>query len=101
LRAGGVETVKLPARSPDLNAYAERFVGSIKSECLSKVIPLGERHLHLIVSEYTAHYNLERNHQGLGNRLLERSRGQPQEVGRVACRERLGGALKYYCREAA
>jgi len=101
LRAGGVETVKLPARSPNLNAYAERFVGSIKSECMSKIIPLGERHLRLIVSEYTAHYHLERNHQGLDNRLIERARGHPPDVGRVACRERLGGVLKFYYREAA
>ncbi len=100
LRAGGVETVKLPARSPNLNAYVERFVGSIKSECLSKIIPLGERHLRLVVSEYAAHYHLERNHQGLENRLIERSRGQPPDVGRVACRERLGGVLNFYFREA-
>ena len=83
------------------NAFAERFVRSIKSECLSKIIPLGERHLRLIVSEYAAHYHLERNHQGLNNRLIERSRGQPPDVGRVACRERLGGVLKFYDREAA
>lgn len=101
LRAGGVEVVRLPAHSPNLNAYAERFVRSIKSECLSKVIPLGERHLRLIVSEYVEHYHLERNHQGLGNQLVGRSRGQPPDVGRVACRQRLGGMLKYYDREAA
>jgi len=101
LRAGGVESVKLPARSPNLNAHAERFVRSIKSECLSKIIPLGERHLRHAVSEYAAHYHLERNHQGLDNRLIERSRGQPPDVGRVACRERLGGVLKFYYREAA
>ena len=101
LRAGGVATVKLPARSPNLNAYAERFVRSIKSECLSKIIPLGERHLRLVVSEYAEHYHLERNHQGLGNRLIERSRGRPNDLGRVACRERLGSVLNFYYREAA
>lgn len=101
LQAGGVETVKLPARSPNLNAYAERFVRSIKSECLSKIIPLGERHLRLVVSEYVEHYHLERNHQGLDNRLIERSRGQPPDGGRVARRERLGGVLNFYYREAA
>jgi len=101
LRGGGVETVKLPARSPNLNAHAERFVRSIKSECLSKIIPLGERHLRLVVSEYAAHYYLERNHEGLSNRLIERSRGHPPDVGRVACRERLGGVLKFYYRESA
>jgi transposase InsO family protein len=59
LQAGGVETDKLPARRPNLNAYAERFVRSIKSECLSKIIPLGERHLRLVVSEYVEHYHLK------------------------------------------
>jgi hypothetical protein len=71
LKSSGVETVKLPAQSPNLNAYAERFVRSIKSECLSQIIPLGERHLRHAVKEYTEHYHLERNHQGLGNRLIE------------------------------
>ncbi len=61
----GLETVKLPARSPDLNAYAERFVPSVKSECLAKILPLRERHLRKAVKEYTEHYHLERNHQGL------------------------------------
>ncbi len=101
LKSAGVETVKLPARSPNLNAYAERFVRSIKSECLSKIIPLGERHLRQAVGEFTEHYQLERNHQGIGNRLIERSRGHPRNIGRVACRERLGGVLNFYYREAA
>ncbi len=101
LRGGEVEALRLPARSPNLNAYAERFVRSIKSECLSQIVPLGEGHLRKAVTEYAEHYHQERNHQGLGNRLIERSRGQPQEVGRVACRERLGGVLNFYYREAA
>jgi transposase InsO family protein len=65
LKSSGVETVKLPVRSPDLNAYAERFVRSTKSECLAQIIPLGERHLRKAVKEYTEHYHFERNHQGL------------------------------------
>jgi len=93
--------VKLPARSPNLNAYAERFVRSIKSECLSKIIPLGERHLRHAVAEFVDHYHLERNPQGLGNRVIDRSRGHPRKAGRVACHERLGGMLKFYYREAA
>jgi putative transposase len=101
LRGAGVEIVRLPARSPNLNAYAERFVRSIKSECLAKIIPLGENHLRLLVSEFVEHYHLERNHQGLGNQLIERSRGQPPDVGRVKRRERLGGVLNFYYREAA
>ena len=62
LRSFNVNTVKLPARSPNLNAYAERFVRSIKSECLSQIIPLGERHLRNVVNEFTKHYHLERKH---------------------------------------
>jgi hypothetical protein len=74
-------------------------VRSIKEECLSQIIPLGERHLRRAVAEYTEHYHLERNHQGLGNRLIE----GPAEAthGRIECQERLGGVLKYYYRRAA
>jgi putative transposase len=99
LEAGEVRTVKLPPQSPDLNAYAERFVRSIKEECLSQIIPLGERHLRRAVTEYTEHYHFERNHQGLGNELIERQAGEA--YGLVECRERLGGVLKYYYRRAA
>ena len=76
LEPSGVKTVKLPARSPNLNAYAERFVLSVKSECLAKIIPLGERHLRKAVKEYSEHYHLERNHQGLGNELIEKPAGR-------------------------
>jgi putative transposase len=96
-----VKTVKLPARSPNLNAYAERFVRSVKSECLAKIIPLGERHLRKAVKEYTEHYHLERNHQGLDNELIEKLTGSPGRDGAVDCRERLGGILNYYYRRAA
>jgi len=101
LRTSGVKTVKLPARSPDLNAYAERFVRSIKSECLAQIIPLGERHLRETVREFTAHYHAERNHQGLENRLIEEPRDPPPYDGVVARRDRLGGVLNFYYRAAA
>ena len=102
LGSAGVTTVKLPARSPNLNAYAERFVRSIKSECLGKIIPLGERHLRTVVSEYTQHYHLERNHQGLDNQLISRSPDRSADMDRdVLCNERLGGILKNYYRIAA
>jgi transposase InsO family protein len=101
LKPSGVKTVKLPARSPDLNAYAERFVRSIKSECLAQIIPLGERHLRETVREYMVHYHVERNHQGLGNELIETPCDEPNMDGAVECRERLGGVLKYYYRSAA
>jgi len=101
LKSGGVKTVRLPARSPNLNAYAERFVRSIKSECLSKIIPISEAHLRRTVAEFTVHYHLERNHQGLGNRLIDQSRAGERQVGRIERRERLGGLLNFYDREAA
>ena len=101
LKSSGVKIVKLPARSPNLNAYAERFVRSIKSECLAQIIPLGERHLRQAVKEYTAHYHFERNHQGLDNELIENLCGNSVVDSDVECRERLGGILKYYHRRAA
>lgn len=72
---------------------------SIREECLSRGIPLGERHLRWVVGETVEHYHLERNHQGLGNELIEPSDGPG--LGSVASRERLGGLLRYYYREAA
>jgi transposase InsO family protein len=101
LRSSGVEAVKLPARSPNLNAYAERFVRSIKSECLGQIIPLGERHLRRAVKEYTEHYHIERNHQGLDNRLIEERQGVVDVNSAVERLERLGGVLDYYDRRAA
>jgi putative transposase len=103
LESGGVRGVRLPSRSPNLNAYAERFVGSIRRECLRRVIPLGERHLRLLVAEYVEHYNFERNHQGVGNRLIGSALAAPvNDVGgAVRRREKLGGLLSFYHREAA
>ena len=101
LRSGGVQPVRLPARSPNLNAYAERFVRSIKDECLNRVVPLGEGHLRRLVREYVAHYHRERNHQGRDNQLLERAPPQVRVTAGVRRRERLGGLLNFYYREAA
>lgn len=105
LLSGGVRSVRLPARSPNLNAFAERFVGSIRRECLARVIPLGERHLRSLVSEYVEHYELERNHQGLGNRLLAlpapNARAARGSVRHVQRRERLGGLLNFYHQDVA
>jgi transposase InsO family protein len=101
LKPSGVNAVKLPARSPNLNAYAERFVRSVKSECLSQMIPTGERHLRKAVNEYTDHYHFERNHQGLDNQLIEKPCDKPGMDCPVECQERLGGILKYYYRRAA
>ena len=96
-----VRTVSLPAHSPNLNAFAERFVLSIKSECLERLVPLGESHLRLAISEYMRHYHLERNHQGLANALIDSRTQLMVGNGVVACRERLGGLLKFYHRESA
>ena len=101
LRSSGVETVKLPARSPNLNAYAERFVRSIKSECLSRIIALGEQHLRHAVKQYTEHYHVERNHQGLDNRLIEELPGVVDINSAIVRHERLGGVPNYYQRRAA
>jgi putative transposase len=100
LNSSNVETVKLPARSPNLNAYAERFVRSIKSECLAQIIPLGDRHLRRAVKEYTEHDHFERNHQGLDNRLIEELPGVVDMDSAVVRHESLGGVLNYYERRA-
>jgi transposase InsO family protein len=100
IKAGGVDPLALPPRSPNLNAYAERWVRSVKEECLAKLILLGEGSLRRALRHYEAHYHKERNHQGKDNRLLFPS-PTPAKRDKVRCRERLGGLLKYYeCRAA-
>ena len=101
LTSGDVGPIRLPPKSPNLNAYAERFVRSIKEECLHRVVPLGEGHLRLIVHEYVEHYQRERNHQGLDNQLLQRPPPPVRADADVQRRPRLGGLLSFYYREAA
>jgi putative transposase len=101
IASGRVEPLALPARSPNLNAYAERWVRSVKEECLSKVILFGERSLRRALSDYVDHFHAERNHQGKGNVLLFPRDTDRHREGLVRCRERLGGLLRYYHREAA
>jgi len=103
LRTGGIEPIALPARSPNLNAYAERWVRSVKEECLSKLILLGEGSLRRALRHYQVHYHEERNHQGKDNLLLFplQTPAAPGKQEPVRCRERLGGLLKYYERKAA
>jgi transposase InsO family protein len=102
LAEGGVKTIPLPARSPNLNAFAERWVRSAKQECLSKLILFGEDSLSRTLAEFSSHYHRERNHQGKGNKLLFPEAGdKPKPRGHhVDCRQRLGGLLKYYRRAA-
>ncbi len=95
------EIVLLPPRSPNLNAHLERFMRSMKSESLDRMIFFGRSSLERALKEFVAHYQRERNHQGLGNRIIDPRDEVGQGVGDVRCRERLGGMLRYYYREAA
>jgi transposase InsO family protein len=101
LKDEGNEPLLLPPRSPDLNAFIERFMRSLKSESLSRMIFFGENSLRRAVTAYLDHYHAERNHQGLGNQIIEASDEVGQVAGKIECRERLGGLLRYYYREAA
>ena len=100
LEGEGVEVVKLPPRSPDLNPHLERFMRSLKQEAFSKMIFFGEKMLRHAVSSYLAHYHRHRNHQGLANRLIEPGEEVGRTEGEILCDERLGGILRYYRRAA-
>ena len=99
LGEAGLRIVQTPCQAPNANAYAERFVRSLKHEYLHRVIPFGERHLRRTIAEYVEHDHRERNHQGLANELIE---GAPavDYGGRIRRRPRLGGLLNYYARAA-
>ena len=99
LQYSGIEILLTSYQAPNMNAHAERFVRSIKSECLDWMIFLGRESLDRAIAEYVAHYHDERSHQGIGNELI--SRAAAQREGVVDSRERLGGLLKYYHRRAA
>jgi transposase InsO family protein len=101
LEREGVEPVRCPPRAPTCNAYAERFVRSIKSECLARMILIGERSLRRALREYSMHYLSDRNHQGVDNQLLEPSNVVTYTTEPIQRRERLGGMLNFYYREAA
>jgi transposase InsO family protein len=97
----GVKAVRCPVRAPNCNAFAERFVRSIKEECLDRMILFSEASLSRALTEYVAHYHAERNHQGVDNRLLEPLDASIAANEAVYRHERLGGILNYYYREAA
>jgi putative transposase len=101
LKGSGVEPVVLPPRSPNLNAYCERFVRSIKEEALEQMVMLGERSLSYTLHQYLAHYHHERNHQGLGNGLIAPELHLGSSGGKMRRRDRLGGLLRYYYWDAA
>lgn len=96
----GIQSVKLPPRSPNLNAHAERFVRTIKESCLDRLILFGEGPLRKAIREFVAHYHLERNHQGVGNRLIAPETCSSTHDGPIHRRQRLGGMLNYYHRAA-
>ena len=96
----GIHVVQTPLQAPNANAYAERFVRSIKQECLNRVIPFGDRHLRRMIAEYVEHYHRERNHQGLANELMDAVATGSGNFGRIRRRQRLGGLLSYYSRAA-
>ena len=101
LKGAGVETFRLPARSPNLNAFAERFVRSIKESCVERMIFFGESALRRAVSEFALHYHTERNHQGLQNKIIQPEFSEFPCTGAIRSRQRLGGLLRYYYRDAA
>jgi putative transposase len=95
----GIHVVQTPLRAPNANAYAERFVRSIKEECLDRMIPIGERHFRRAIAEFVTHYHQERNHQGLDNELIHGAAACRREA-RIRRQSRLGGLLNYYERAA-
>lgn len=99
LRSSGIEAVKLPARSPDLNCYAERFVKSIKSECLDHLILSSVKQLEYVIEQYCEYYHHERIHQGVGR--IIKPKHSVDDMAKIVCIERLGGLLKSYHRLAA
>lgn len=100
LASAGVKIVLCPPRVPQCNAYAERFVRSIKEECLSRLVFLSQQHLHTTLSTFADYYRQRRNHQGIQNKLIEPPTSFPK-AGPIRCRNELGGLLNYYYREVA
>ena len=101
LKGFDIEPVRLPPKSPNLNAHIERFLRSLKEECLDRLILFGEESLRNAVGEFLIHFHTERNHQGLHNRLIQPVAESGQSQGEIDCRTRLGGMLRYYYRKAA
>ena len=97
----GLKSVRLPARSPNLNSHLERFMRSLKEECLDRMIFFGEASLRMATTEFLVHFHGARNHQGLNNQLIDPGEEVGHLSGPVQCRERLGGMLRYYYRAAA
>jgi transposase InsO family protein len=101
LQQVGIDAVRLPPRSPNLTPHIERFMRSLTDECLHRLIFFGQGPLQVAVLSFRAHYHRERNHQSLGNRLIDPGEEVGRTTGHVECRDRLGGILRYYHRKAA
>ena len=104
LKTGGVTCVPIPARSPNCNPHAERFVKTVRGECLARFVIFGERHMRHLIREFGAHYQTERYHQGLGSQIITPTPTPSNDnasIGAIGCRSRLGGLLNFYRREAA
>ena len=104
LKSSGVKCVQIPASSPNCNPYAERFVRTVRSECLDHFLIFGERHLRHLLGEFCAHYHGERFHQGLNGQLVRPPAAASNDNGTpdaIQCRSRLGGLLNFYHRQAA
>jgi transposase InsO family protein len=97
LKAGGIEAIKSMPMAPNFSPFIERFIGSIKAECLDKMLIFGEAHLRYIIKNYVDHYHFERPHQSLNNNIID---PPPNGKGEIICQERLGGMLKFYRRAA-
>jgi len=100
LADAGVEVTRTAIRAPNMNAFAERWVQTVKRECLSKLLLFGAGHLRRTLNEFAAHYHEQRPHQGIGNNLIEPSTDEPPNGNRVVVDERLGGLLRSYRRAA-
>ena len=100
LQSAGAKPLRLPPQSPNLNAFAERWVRSVKGKCLRELILFGEGSLNRALSKFPEHYHSERPHQGKGNVLLFPTRDQPLVDGAVRCNATLGGLLRYCSRTA-
>jgi putative transposase len=96
IQDNGTNVIRLPPMSSNLNAYAERFVRSIKHECLDRMIFIGQASLRRAVAEYIEHYHRERNHQSIENRLIYAPAVVAANDGAVYRRARLGGMLNFY-----
>ena len=101
LKQGGIKPVRIPPKAPNCNPHIERFMLSLKSECLDRMVLFGQESLNRATREYLEHYHRERNHQGLEGKIVDAGPEFGRVAGRIESKERLGGMLRYYYRAAA